>query len=204
MSFENEVIRRTQNMIEALDEGTETDLLKAAKLGCAAMTYLIDESSFREAPDRLNELINDKSLIDFFSDEDKFEDFLRVERKVLEKSGLDCWLVEQIIDNCSKARQHFIESGEIKKFWHTLEAVKFRACDAERILRTQIGNSETEYEIRTEIRGTAMALTGGIVYAINKTLDVTIIPIFSPLSELVGSSIFGIGLGKFMEPPPYA
>lgn len=225
MSFHLEVVKRAEMMLMALDEGDEAGTIRAAKLGCLAMRYLLEASPFRDAPSRLEESMAADSRIwikHHFCDDNFIDDFLRIERRVLKSGGLDPILADAVIENCSSAIKDMRKSlrkepeewlCKLRRLHDAFEPVKHRACHVAEDLKikdryqgfyprqTIHGSLDDDWaRVRIRLRGVFKALVGGSTYVLNTSADVALLlPIFTHASQLVGGWLFGIGADQLMR-----
>jgi len=196
---------RLNRMRRSLDEGAEEGLQAAAEIGCEAMSYLIEETSFaselQARQGRSPLLIWSPEADKYLDDLELFEDFLTVERQLLLRSGLDPVLADQITSLLKGQSQQLRGGNAGSAAVLLLKIAAFRACQARDAIRDRL-QPPPSYAARPvgwyrrSERGIWWAIGGGLVFVANLAVSAAVPEVFSEVSKEAGSFIFGHGMSR--------
>lgn len=163
------------------------DLSDAANIGCNALEDLIDDPEFVSSVERLAQFQreNEREYHRILDDLEHFKDFLRAEKRLLLKYGLNEELVNRLLDaaegQISAIREHRIN---LEQLHDAITRIRREACGASETIQDELAQRR-----RTQI--ILYTLGAAVVIAANAA------PIASGFLLPIGVAISG-GVGSFL------
>lgn len=201
MGFETFLLDATQRMISLLDKGDAYEdeelecVMEAAVIGCNALTDLVKNPDFRNTLGDIRRFQreNTTELRKNLEDLEAFEDFLRVEHKVLLQGGFPEYLAEQIIQWCANVRQEVLKHTRTPdEIISDAEKLQDQACTLAGELKERL-KEETEIKkskgrLKKIVKGTAGFALIGLNAALGITAGVTTAPVTAGASILLAGA----------------
>lgn len=201
MGFETaliDAIGRINALLDKADAFPDHELAcvnEASIIGCNALTDVVKNPDFRRTLDyiRKQQRDNTTGLRKNLEDLEAFEDFLRVEHKVLLKGGFNEYLAGQVIGWCSDVRQEVLESTRTPaEVIADAEKLRDQACALVGELKSKLREEEelakSKGTLKKILKGAAGLALIGLNAAIGIAAGVTTAPVTAGASVLLAGA----------------